>query len=366
MNEEELIRGKPSRFGLKNHPEESVPDLPEELLQPDFKAFLSNLIGTNAIISEEVDVLEGAEAGFGVAKKVRGNGQEVLVHDKQTVTRNEIALLEHFTALFVTQTDGEVIDNYKERVMGTRFEWNFRRNDDAFIKSMVELAKSRLESLRQGDTSDRYLKSQGLTNTDDLYNAANYFREMAKQRGMKDAMKKQYEAIPIKAFQGKTKGGQVVEIDKSEVDYILRKNDQGETELLIFCKNQDKYTQIRPVYYPDNEAQNANLFHRVEGTGEEITVQRGKNKADDLSNYEFHIDEGTALVQPLFGTVRVYATPRNLQQDLKDYEEEQDDYRDQIQQRTGPTPGSRRYTPQAPSVPSTHNWATPTTYVSSG
>ncbi len=328
---------------------------------------LSKFIGKDKFIFAEANLSDEEKAQGVTLDSAHRSGNQQLIFDTATIDSAEMVALDEFIQLFANEDAG------KEVLVGTKFEWFFGEENEAFLAELVKIVKSRQKELAEGK-SQSSLRSLGFS--EKLVTAMDSFREMTKRKQLKEGINKQVEKIPIVGFQAKLKGGGVVNLKfnpkdimdpTNEVDVLFVNNEAGQKELIFSCKNPDKYEQIRPVLEAGANT-NSKTYGIVDDSPRSVTDiddETGK----DYSRFEFEITKKPGQIEPLFTKIKVLNKPINLDEELDIYLEnkEQEELAEALEaERRASAAG---YGATRPSVPSSsqYRWQQqPQTYSRSG
>lgn len=353
IDERDNTLGKPGDFGFSVTAEDAGAAPSGERKEEGPFSMLDNFISERGFVTTEFP-LQNSEKEFGVARDTDGRSNEYLLFDQEAVTQKEKQAIASFLDL--------VKEKGKEGLKGSKFEWYFQEESDEFVQALAKKIEERLASLEVGESTPS-LASASLKGEDNLIAAAQSFREIAKRSQLKEALQKHFDTLPIKAFIGLKKDGKEEEIDPADIEYMFVENKNNDAQLIITCKNTEKYTQIVPAYYEsEQEEVSDKKFRRIPGTGLKKTVSADKSSGRDLTHYEFTVDRGGAKVDPLFTTVKVLSAPVDLNKEIREYENTKAERKKKKAKPPSPTP-TQTYAPSPPSYPSQPNYYQPTNYI---
>jgi hypothetical protein len=338
----------------------------KETPKPAPESALSRFIGDKGFNMVEKK-LEGPEKEQGVTLDTSRGGESVLIFDEETINRNEKAKIESFVRA--------VRSGGKDALKGTPFEWFFGEEDDKFIGDLADLLEQRLEELNNNLTSTSLT---GLGLDDKLVSAFQSFRESAKREQVRKGFERQVQKLPLLGFEGRDKQGNIVSLrfnpknafdPSNEVEFIYINNPSGQPELIISCKDPDKYDVIRPIIQNEDEANSQGKFDLIE-TSFASVPETDPRSGKDLSRFEFDIVQGFSDVTPMFTKVRVLKKPIDMDRELDAYVEKQRLEEEQKRLAANQRRAAQAYqsTPPTPAPSSSqYRWEQPpTTYVRSG
>ncbi len=347
-------------------------DLPPEKESTE-GSFLSKFIGDQKFVFSEKPLSDPDEHDQGVTRdKAFKSGTGELIFDTETISAAEKANIESFIKLV---RDG----GGKAALQGTKFEWFYGDESDEFLGNLADLLELRVDEI-DNKIDKSSLASIGLNTK--LVSAMDSFREMAKREQVKKAIDKQVEKLPIVRIEGLVKGGngQLVTLrfnpsdindPSNEVDILYINNANGEKELIISCKDPDKYDLIRPILLTEEAPGAKSKFQVVPGSFAnigDIDSETGR----DFSRFEFEVEHRDGQVIELFTKVKVLKKPIDMDAQLKEYREEKNRQRIKEEAEEAARQAqaqAAKYNSQPPSVPSSSSYKwnqSPQTYTHSG
>ncbi len=243
----------------------------------------------------------------------------------------------------------------------SHYTWLFKDEKPEAIQRFVAALRA---SLREKELEAKKLTRGEMS--DKLRAAAESMRDVAKRERIRKAMKTQIKRVPIDAFMGIDRDGEMVVLkydpndpynENNEVDFLYISNEFGEPELLITSKKSDvKIGAV--VFTKDDDLEPKNKFEFSYNGKNEV-----KEGGRDFTHHEIEIlGQGFSPSAPIFTKVRVFTEPIDLRKEMDElWEDDQQRAKAQARKPQGAKPSTYPGTP--PSVSPTPAWQQPTSYV---